>query len=193
MVEQFIALCRSLTLSSPHQTPIGVGIVGLSARRGWASQAHLPALQQLDGFELRALSASSAESARQASEKYGVAQFFGTAGELAAADGVDLVVVTVKVPDHREIIQSALAARKMVLSEWPLGNGTAEAEELATAAAERTRGLVQVSCSWRPLPPEEEGWTAGHDALGARARDRESITRLRPGLFRDSPRAASFR
>ncbi|EMF57871.1 oxidoreductase [Streptomyces bottropensis ATCC 25435] len=50
-----------------------MGIVGLSARRGRASQAHLPALQQLDGFELRALSASSAESARQASEKYGVA------------------------------------------------------------------------------------------------------------------------
>ncbi|WP_406219838.1 Gfo/Idh/MocA family protein [Streptomyces canus] len=124
-------------MSSPQQTPIGVGIVGLSARRGWASQTHLPALQQLDGFELRALSASSAESARQASEKYGVAQFFGTAGELAAADGVDLVVVTVKVPHHREIIQSALAAGKMVLSEWPLGNGTAEAEELATAAAER--------------------------------------------------------
>ncbi|WP_328349328.1 MULTISPECIES: Gfo/Idh/MocA family protein [unclassified Streptomyces] len=125
-------------MSSPHQTPIGVGIVGLSARRGWASQAHLPALQQLDGFELRALSASSAESAWQASEKYGVAQFFGTAGELAAADGVDLVVVTAKVPHHREIIQSALAAGKMVLSEWPLGNGLAEAEELAaTTAAER--------------------------------------------------------
>ncbi|MFJ7076904.1 Gfo/Idh/MocA family protein [Streptomyces sp. NPDC098781] len=126
-------------MSSPQQAPIGLGIVGLSARRGWASQTHLPALQQLDGFELRALSASSAESARQAAEKYGVARSFGTAGELAAADEVDLVVVTVKVPDHREIIQSALAAGKMVFSEWPLGNGLAEAEELATTAA--VRGL----------------------------------------------------
>ncbi|MFF0290996.1 Gfo/Idh/MocA family protein [Streptomyces sp. NPDC005262] len=44
-------------------------------------------------------------------------------------------MVTVKVPDHREIIQSALAAGKMVFSEWPLGNGLAE--ELATTAAER--------------------------------------------------------
>lgn len=124
-------------MPSPQQAPIGVGIVGLSARRGWASQAHLPALQQLDGFELRALSASSAESARQAAEQYGVARSFGTAGELAAADEVDLVVVAVKVPDHREIIQSALAAGKMVFSEWPLGNGLAEAEELAASAAER--------------------------------------------------------
>ncbi|MET9632692.1 Gfo/Idh/MocA family oxidoreductase [Lentzea sp. NPDC006480] len=114
-----------------------MGIIGLSARRGWASQAHLPALRLLDGFEVRALSASSAESARRAAEKYGVARSFGTAGELTEADEVDLVVVTVKVPDHREIIQSALAAGKMVFSEWPLGNGLAEAEELAASAAER--------------------------------------------------------
>ncbi|MER7985447.1 Gfo/Idh/MocA family oxidoreductase [Streptomyces noursei] len=124
-------------MSSLQQSPLGVGIVGLSARRGWASQAHLPALQRLEGFELRALSTSSAESARQAAEKYGVAQSFGTAEELAAADEVDLVVVTVKVPNHREIIQSALGAGKMVLSEWPLGNGLTEAEELASVAAER--------------------------------------------------------
>ncbi|KOU33006.1 Gfo/Idh/MocA family protein [Streptomyces sp. WM6378] len=124
-------------MSSPRQSSIGVGIVGLSARRGWASLAHLPALQRLQGFELRALSASSAESARQAAAKYGVAQSFGTADELAAAEEVDLVVVTVKVPNHREIIQSALAAGKMVLSEWPLGNGPAEAEELAATAAGR--------------------------------------------------------
>ncbi|MFF4902710.1 Gfo/Idh/MocA family protein [Streptomyces sp. NPDC001068] len=124
-------------MPSLEPAPIGVGIVGLSARRGWASQAHLPALRQLGGFELRALSASSAASARQASEKYAVARSFGTARELAEADDVDLVVVTVKVPDHREIIQSALAAGKMVFSEWPLGNGLAEAEELAATAADR--------------------------------------------------------
>ncbi|OAH10468.1 Gfo/Idh/MocA family protein [Streptomyces jeddahensis] len=127
----------SSSQASFQQAPIGVGIVGLSARRGWASRAHLPALQRLDGFELRALSASSPESARQAAEKYAVARSYGTADELAAADEVDLVVVTVKVPNHREIIQSALAAGKAVLSEWPLGNGLAEAEELAATAAER--------------------------------------------------------
>ncbi|NEB74566.1 Gfo/Idh/MocA family oxidoreductase [Streptomyces sp. SID14478] len=124
--------------SSPSPAPqpaIGVGIVGLSARRGWAARAHLPALRLLDGFEVRALSASSAESARQAAEKHGVARSYGSAAELATADEVDLVVVTVKVPDHREIIRSALAAGKAVLSEWPLGTGPAEAEELASLAA----------------------------------------------------------
>ncbi|MYT69859.1 MULTISPECIES: Gfo/Idh/MocA family oxidoreductase [unclassified Streptomyces] len=119
------------------QPPIGVGIVGLSARRGWASHAHLPALRLLDGFEVRALSASSPESARQAAEKHGVARAYGSAAELAAADEVDLVVVTVKVPDHREIIRAALGAGKAVLSEWPLGTGPGEAEELASLAAAR--------------------------------------------------------
>ncbi|MCX3061170.1 Gfo/Idh/MocA family protein [Streptomyces beihaiensis] len=122
--------------SSPVKSPVRVGIVGLSARRGWASQAHLPALRRLDGFEVRALSASSATSARQAAEKYGIAHSFGTAAELAASDEVDLVVVTVKVPDHREIIRSALAEGKAVFSEWPLATGLAEAEELTALAAE---------------------------------------------------------
>jgi len=55
----------------PHR-PIRVGIVGLSANGGWAAEAHVPALAALEGFQLRALSANSAESAHAAGEKYGV-------------------------------------------------------------------------------------------------------------------------
>jgi hypothetical protein len=40
--------------------PIGIGIVGLSTSRGWAAASHFPALAALDGYELRALSTSSA-------------------------------------------------------------------------------------------------------------------------------------
>jgi predicted dehydrogenase len=49
-------------MQSPR-VPIGVGIIGLGATRGWAGLAHVPALAALEGFELRALSASSSESA----------------------------------------------------------------------------------------------------------------------------------
>ncbi|MFI6878665.1 Gfo/Idh/MocA family protein [Streptomyces sp. NPDC050400] len=133
-------------------SPVGVGIVGLSARRGWASSAHLPALRGLKDFEVRALSASSAESARQSAEKHGVAHHFGTAAELAASDAVDLVVVTVKVPDHLEIVRAALAAGKAVLSEWPLGTGPAEAEELASlAAAHRLRTFTGLQARSAPV------------------------------------------
>ncbi|MYW70313.1 Gfo/Idh/MocA family oxidoreductase [Streptomyces sp. SID8379] len=137
--------------SSP-QSPIGVGIVGLSARRGWATRGHLPALRLLDGFEVRALSASSAESAERAAEKHGIAHAYGSAAELAAADEVDLVVVTVKVPDHREIVRAALTAGKAVFSEWPLGTGVAEAEELASLAAGRgLRTFTGLQARFAPL------------------------------------------
>jgi predicted dehydrogenase len=53
--------------------------VGLSASGGWAATAHVLALAGIDGYELRALSASSAESARAAGEKYAVPLAFGSA------------------------------------------------------------------------------------------------------------------
>ncbi|MFH8611326.1 Gfo/Idh/MocA family protein [Streptomyces sp. NPDC018029] len=115
-------------------TPVRVGLVGLSARGGWAPHSHVPALARLDGYELRALAASGEASARAAGEKYGVPLAFGSAADLVRSDEVDLVVVSVRVPLHREVILGALGAGKAVLSEWPLGNGLAEAEELAAAA-----------------------------------------------------------
>lgn len=111
---------------------IGVGIIGASPERGWASDAHIPALQLLDDrFEIAALSTSRAESARQASEKFGVAKAFDNHAELVACAEVDLVAVTVKVPHHFELVDAALKAGKAVYCEWPLGNGLAEAEAMA--------------------------------------------------------------
>jgi hypothetical protein len=76
-------------LSTAHGGPIGVGIVGLSAASGWAATAHVPALAALDRYELRALSASSAESARAAGEKHGVPLAFASAEELLGNNGTD--------------------------------------------------------------------------------------------------------
>ena len=119
---------------APSAAPIGIGIIGLSASGGWAAQAHLPALAAVPGYEVRALSASSPASAKAAGEKYGIPLAFGSAEELVRRDEVDLVVVTVKVPHHRELTLAALDAGKAVLTEWPLGNGLSEAEELAAVA-----------------------------------------------------------
>ncbi|MFF1375182.1 Gfo/Idh/MocA family protein [Streptomyces sp. NPDC058308] len=125
---------RTAPTPPPAPAPVRVGLVGLSARGGWAPHSHLPALTRLQGYELRALAASSEPSARAAGEKYGVPLAFGSAAGLVRSDEVDLVVVSVRVPLHREVILAALGAGKAVLSEWPLGNGRAEAEELAAAA-----------------------------------------------------------
>ncbi len=114
---------------------LGVGIVGLSAERGWAGTAHVPAIDAIPGLELRAASASSPASGKLAAEKHGVPIACSDAAELAAHPDVDLVVITVKVPYHAELVGHAIAHGKKVLCEWPLGNGTAEAEALTAAAS----------------------------------------------------------
>lgn len=112
--------------------PLGVGIVGLSATGGWAAGGHVPALAAVAGMELRGLAASSAASARAASAAYGVPAY-ASVEQLATADDIDLVVVAVKVPRHRELVLPALAAGVPVLCEWPFAVNLAEAQELASA------------------------------------------------------------
>ena len=113
---------------------IGVGVIGVAPGRSWAALAHIPALKALPAFEVRALSTTRMESAKAAAEEFGVPQAFDSAEALVNAPGVDLVAVTVKVPHHRELVLAALNAGKHVYCEWPLGNGLAEAEQLAALA-----------------------------------------------------------
>lgn len=113
---------------------VRVGVVGLSASGSWASYGHLPALRVAEGFEITAVATSSAESAQAAAETYGVPRAFASIEELAQSDDVDLVVIAVKVPEHRDLVLKALGSGKPVLCEWPLANGVAEAEEMVRAA-----------------------------------------------------------
>ena len=116
--------------------PLGVGIIGASAGRGWAKDSHVPAVQALTGLELVAVASGSAAKGEAAAREFGARKGYGDARDLIADPAVDLVTVAVKVPDHREIVLAALAAGKHVFCEWPLGRNLAESEELA-AAAER--------------------------------------------------------
>src|SRR5258706_7580928 len=78
---------------------IRVGIIGANPDRGWAAQAHIPALKSLsDDFEITALSTSRRESADAASTRVGVPLAFDNHQELVKNDAVDVVAVTVKVP-----------------------------------------------------------------------------------------------
>src|SRR6267378_3151876 len=98
---------------------LGVGIIGVSPTRGWATAAHIPALRALPNYEIRALSAHSAESARAAGEAFGVRKVFCDHEQLVTQRDIDVVAVTVKVPHHRELVSAALAAGKAVYCEWP--------------------------------------------------------------------------
>src|SRR5438094_6665093 len=116
---------------------LGVGIIGVSPTRGWAATAHIPALRALPNYEIRALSARSAESARGAGEAFGVSQVFSDHEQLVNQPDIDVVAVTVKVPHHRELVSAALAAGKAVYCEWPLGRDLDDAQAMASFAAEQ--------------------------------------------------------
>ena len=68
---------------------IRVGIIGANPDRGWAAQAHIPALKSLsDDFEITALSTSRRESADVASKRFGVPLAFDNHQELMNNDAV---------------------------------------------------------------------------------------------------------
>jgi predicted dehydrogenase len=116
---------------------LGVGIIGVNPAWGWAVTAHIPALRALPNYEIRALSARSAASARAAGDAFGVSAVFSDHEELVNQPDVDVVAVTVKVPHHRELVTAALAAGKAVYCEWPLGRDLDEARAMAAMAAQR--------------------------------------------------------
>jgi predicted dehydrogenase len=116
---------------------LGVGIIGVSPTRGWAATAHIPALRALPNYDIRALSARSAESARAAGEMFGVGTVFSDHEQLVAQPDIDVVAVTVRAPHHRELVSAALAAGKAVYCEWPLGRDLEDTRAMATLAAEQ--------------------------------------------------------
>src|SRR5436309_187553 len=144
--------CRLILMSKGRAKRIRVGIIGANPDRGWAAQAHIPALRSLsDDFEITALSTSRRESADAASKLFGVPTAFDNHQDLVSSSAVDVVAVTVKVPYHLELATAALEAGKAVYCEWPLGNGLNEAETLA-ALAEKQGVLAVAGLQARSAP-----------------------------------------
>jgi predicted dehydrogenase len=121
---------------------IRVGIIGANPQRGFASIAHIPALYALPEFEITAVCTTRQDSADAAARHFGVPLAFCDPEKLAHHPDVDLVTVSVKVPDHYHPVMAAIDAGKHVYCEWPLGRDTDEAA-LMLEAAER-RGIRHV-------------------------------------------------
>ncbi|KAK0380903.1 oxidoreductase family protein [Colletotrichum limetticola] len=123
--------------------PIRVGIIGLSAKEAvtgpgaWASIAILPSFKNSLHYEIVALCNSSAEAARRSIEMHklpSTTKAYGDVEQLASDPDVDLVVVSVVVTKHLAVTLPALANRKQVFVEWPLGASAQEAEQLTQLA-----------------------------------------------------------
>ncbi len=116
---------------------IRVGIVGANPQRGFAPIAHIPALQALPEFAITAVCTTRQESADAAARHYGIPLAFADAGLLARHPEVDLITISVKVPDHYPPVMAAIEAGKHVYCEWPLGRNTEEATRMLDAAGRK--------------------------------------------------------
>jgi predicted dehydrogenase len=120
---------------------IRVGIVGATVTQGgsgWGANAHVPALKALPHYELKAVCTSHEDTAKASAAAFGAERAFHRFSDMAADPDVDLIVVCVRVPGHRELVMAGLQAGKAVLCEWPLGANLAEAEEMAGLASRRS-------------------------------------------------------
>jgi predicted dehydrogenase len=121
--------------------PIRVGIVGATVTpggSGWGANAHVPAVRALPAYELKAVCTAHADTAQASAAAFGAELAFADFGEMLDRSDIDLVVVSVRVPGHHDLVMQALEAGKAVFCEWPLGATVAEAERMADGAASRS-------------------------------------------------------
>src|SRR5579859_5171042 len=163
----------------------GVGIVGVEPGRSWAARAHIPALRALsETFEIVGVANSSKASAEAAAVATGLPKAFTDVAELVAAPEVDIVTVAVKVPPHLEIVKAAIGAGKHVYCEWPLGNGLAEAEEMAALGGKRNPGRGRNPGACRPgdrvSETPDRGWFRWQCSIDHAGRARRCFARRWP-------------
>jgi len=132
---------------------IRVGFIGLNPDSHWASKSHIPALKFLsDDFEIVGVANTTYESAKRSSEAFQIPYAFLNTEALINSPEIDLVIVTVKVPHHFELVKNALESGKHVYCEHPLGNGLEETRLLAEMAAKKN--VVAVVGTQMVVAPE---------------------------------------
>ena len=124
--------------------PIRIGFIGLSAK-GWAATALVnPLFDPLlaSSYSLTALCTTSETSAHAAAEKYSklaghdLKAYFGEDGVRAIArdPDVDLVAISVKMPQHFKTVMPAIEAGKDIFIEWTPGVTYEDTVKIAEAA-----------------------------------------------------------
>ncbi|KAF3071397.1 Galactose/lactose metabolism regulatory protein GAL80 [Trichoderma lentiforme] len=142
--------------------PIRVGLVGLgipgSGRGGsgiWGYAAHLPSIISSSQYQLTAVCNSSIVSAEKSIAFHELSpgtKAYGSVDDLANDPDVDMIVVSVRVEKHQELMKTAILSKKDVYLEWPAGNTTAVTAELTSLAKEnQVKTIVGLQMRADPL------------------------------------------
>jgi predicted dehydrogenase len=95
-------------------------------------------LHALPQYELTAVCTAHEDTAAASAAAFGAKLAFSNFDDMLGHADLDLVVVSVRVPGHHDLVMRALQAGKAVFCEWPLGANLSEAERMANLAAERS-------------------------------------------------------
>lgn len=127
---------------------IRVGIIGLGTI---GSGVHLPNWLKMKNARVVALCDNRADQLQTLSEKFNIKKTYLNYEELLDSDDIDAVDVCLPVYLHAPVSIAALKKGKHVLCEKPLARTSAEAREMANAAAESGKILMMaVNNRYRP-------------------------------------------
>ena len=131
---------------------IRVGIIGANVHYGWGTRAQIPAIKELPEFELVAVCTTRKETAEETASAYGIPLAFHDPMEMVHHRDVELVLVCVRVPLHRQMVPAALEAGKHVFCEWPLGANLQETIEMRDLAdAKKVCHMVGLQARGAPV------------------------------------------
>src|SRR5918999_1029673 len=96
---------------------IRIGIIGATVTpggSGWGANAHIPALKGLPEYTLKAVCTAHEDTANASAAAFGAELAFHDINDMVAHPDIDLVVVCVRVPWHRDLVMAGLRAGKAV-------------------------------------------------------------------------------
>ena len=117
---------------------IRVGIVGTGF---WARMIHIPAFQQIAGFEVSGVVSGRPERAEATADEFGIQKHYTNYEQLIRAPDVDVVDVCTPNALHAEVTLAALSQGKHVICIKPLATNLADARRMVDAARKLGRTI----------------------------------------------------
>jgi predicted dehydrogenase len=136
-----------LRSSTTHRDTIRVGVVGT----GFGAAVHIPALQEVDDFEVVAVCSRRPERAHLAAAQHGIQTAVSDYRELMRDPDVDAVVIATPPFLHHSMVIAALEEGKHVLCEKPMAKSLAESRDMVKIA-ERVGVTAMVNHEFRFVP-----------------------------------------
>lgn len=125
------------------------GIIGMGR---WATQTHIPVLNQIDEAEMAALSSRNPKNLQKGMDiSKGSPRAFRDYSDLLALEDVDAVIITTPNHTHAEMARDALEHGKHVFCEKPLAT-TVEDCDMLIKLAKKQGKVLQVGLELRYAP-----------------------------------------